>query len=54
MAEGMVDGNSEQPKVAKLVTAIVIGAGNRGQTYAGYSLDFPDRLKVWSHSWKTY
>jgi len=28
------------------VTAIVLGAGNRGNTYAGYSLKFPDELKI--------
>ncbi len=28
------------------VTAIVLGAGNRGNTYAKYSLKFPDELKI--------
>jgi len=28
------------------VTAVVIGAGDRGFTYSGYALDFPDKLKV--------
>ena len=28
------------------VTAVVIGAGMRGKDYSGYSLDFPEKLKV--------
>ena len=28
------------------IDAIVIGAGSRGQTYAGYALTYPDRLRV--------
>ena len=31
---------------SRLVTAIVIGCGNRGQTYSNYGLNFPNRLKV--------
>lgn len=46
MAESMNEDNAEPPREAKLVTAIVIGAGNRGQTYSGYALEFPDKLKV--------
>lgn len=30
----------------KLVTAIVIGGGERGFTYSQYALDFPDELKI--------
>ncbi|XP_071479853.1 2,7-anhydro-N-acetylneuraminate hydratase-like [Diadema antillarum] len=44
--EKMADGSEENAKSEKLVTAIVIGAGNRGQTYASYALDLPDRLKI--------
>ncbi|XP_041479368.1 putative oxidoreductase YteT [Lytechinus variegatus] len=46
MAERMMEDVSEPSREAKLVTAIVIGAGNRGQTYAGYALEFPDKLKI--------
>jgi len=28
------------------VTAIVVGAGQRGQGYCGYATDFPDELQV--------
>lgn len=31
---------------AKTVTAIVVGAGQRGYGYASFALDFPERLKV--------
>ena len=27
-------------------SAIIIGAGNRGQTYASYSLTYPNELKI--------
>ncbi len=33
-------------KTKQPVTAIVCGAGNRGNTYAKYSLKFPDELKI--------
>jgi len=32
------------------VTAVIIGAGDRGLMYAGYALDFPEKFKVWSIS----
>jgi len=28
------------------LTAVVLGAGNRGNTYSAYSLKFPDELKI--------
>lgn len=31
---------------SKPITAIVLGAGNRGNTYSGYSLKFPQELKI--------
>ena len=31
---------------AKPVTAIIVGAGGRGQTYAAFSQEHPDRLKI--------
>lgn len=30
----------------KQVTAIIIGAGNRGNAYAAYAAEFPDKLKI--------
>lgn len=33
-------------KPDKPLTAVVLGAGNRGNTYSGYSLKFPDELKI--------
>jgi len=30
----------------KQVTAVVIGAGNRGSSYANYALDFPQKFQV--------
>eukprot|EP00095_Tigriopus_kingsejongensis_P004155 snap_masked-scaffold1541_size36691-processed-gene-0.1 protein:Tk04155 transcript:snap_masked-scaffold1541_size36691-processed-gene-0.1-mRNA-1 annotation:"predicted protein" len=32
--------------IPRKVTAVVIGAGNRGQNYANFALDFPSRLSV--------
>ncbi|MDD4645101.1 MAG: Gfo/Idh/MocA family oxidoreductase [Bacteroidales bacterium] len=32
--------------VSRPLTAIVIGAGNRGNVYAGYALKYPDELKI--------
>ena len=32
--------------VNRPLTAIVIGAGNRGNVYAGYALKYPDELKI--------
>lgn len=37
---------SQRAVVAKAVTAIVIGAGSRGGTYAGYALQYPESLKI--------
>jgi hypothetical protein len=31
---------------SRLVTAIVVGAGNRGQTYARYALERPDLFRI--------
>ena len=33
-------------KPGRPLTAVVLGAGNRGNVYAGYSLKFPDELKI--------
>jgi len=33
----------------KQVKAIVVGAGSRGSSYAGYALDFPQKFKVISY-----
>ncbi len=33
-------------KPKKAVTAIVLGAGNRGNTYGGYALNYPDHLDI--------
>jgi predicted dehydrogenase len=38
--------NPRYKKPAKPVTAIVCGAGNRGNVYGGYSLAYPDRLDI--------
>ena len=38
---------SEQDgEIPRQVTAIVVGAGHRGQNYANFALDFPSRLKI--------
>ena len=34
------------PAPDKAVTAITLGAGNRGNVYGGYALQFPDHLKI--------
>jgi len=34
------------PMEEKQVTAVVIGAGSRGSSYANYALDFPQKFKV--------
>ena len=33
-------------KVSKPISVIIVGAGNRGRTYAGYASRFPDAMKV--------
>lgn len=33
-------------QVTKPLTAIVIGVGNRSNTYTGYALKYPDELKI--------
>lgn len=40
------DYNGVEGQVKKPLTAIVIGAGNRGNVYAGYALKYPDELKI--------
>jgi hypothetical protein len=35
--------------IARQVTAVVVGAGDRGQNYATFALDYPARLKVADH-----
>ena len=41
-----VTSENRKRNMAQQVTALVIGGGCRGDTYAEYSTDFPDRLKV--------
>src|SRR5882672_10001780 len=38
--------NKNYQKLDKPITAIVCGAGNRGNVYGGYSLAFPDKLDI--------
>lgn len=38
--------NNRYQKLEKPVTAIVCGAGNRGNVYGGYSVAFPDKLDI--------
>lgn len=38
--------NTNYKKLDKPVTAIVCGAGNRGNVYGGYSLAYPDKLDI--------
>ena len=38
--------NPDFKKLDRPVNAVVLGAGNRGNTYAGYSLKYPDELKI--------
>ncbi|XP_028409428.1 uncharacterized protein LOC114532035 [Dendronephthya gigantea] len=33
-------------ELPRLVTAVVVGVGNRGQNYANFALDFPSRLNI--------
>ena len=32
--------------IARRVTAVVVGAGNRGENYASFALDFPSRMRI--------
>lgn len=41
-----VDIRSLEPSTSKQVTAIIIGAGNRGRVYSGFSTRFPKHLKI--------
>ncbi len=36
----------EGKKPDRPIAAVVLGAGNRGNVYAGYSLKFPEELKI--------
>lgn len=38
--------NNHYKKLDKPITAIVCGAGNRGNVYGGYSLAYPDKLDI--------
>lgn len=38
--------NPEFKKPSNPITAVVLGAGNRGNTYAGYSEKYPNELKI--------
>jgi len=40
------DPETKYPKPARPLTAVVLGAGNRGNVYAAYSQKFPDELKI--------
>jgi len=35
-----------RPEISKQLTVAIVGAGNRGRTYAGYAKMFPDAMKV--------
>jgi predicted dehydrogenase len=37
---------SSYPKPGRVITAIVLGAGNRGNVYGNYALEHPDELKI--------
>jgi len=37
---------SESVMEEKQVTAVIVGAGSRGFSYANYALDFPQKFKV--------
>jgi predicted dehydrogenase len=41
-----IQGNEHVVKPERPITAVVLGAGNRGNVYAGYSAKFPDELKI--------
>lgn len=36
----------EQPQLTKTITAIVLGAGNRGNVYGNYALNYPTQLDI--------
>ena len=38
--------NPEHVKLSKPVTAITLGAGNRGNVYGGFALAYPEQLKI--------
>jgi len=40
------DPETKYPKPTRPLTAVVLGAGNRGNVYAAYSQKFPDELKI--------
>ncbi len=44
--EYVIGGNPLYKPVPKPVTAIIIGAGNRGSVYGGYAAKFPDQMKI--------
>ncbi|MEO0724293.1 MAG: Gfo/Idh/MocA family oxidoreductase [Bacteroidota bacterium] len=35
-----------KPKLQKKITGIVLGAGNRGNVYGNYAVDYPDQLDI--------
>lgn len=39
-------GHSQYPPIGKAVTAITLGAGNRGNVYGNYAAKYPDRLDI--------
>ena len=43
---GFFEKNKHYRRPEKPITAIVLGAGNRGNLYASYSEKFPDELKI--------
>ena len=38
--------SDQDGELPRQVTAVVVGAGHRGQNYANFALDFPSRLKI--------
>ena len=36
----------EAPRLQKKITAIVCGAGNRGNVYGNYAVEYPDQLDI--------
>jgi len=37
---------NKHPKPAKAITAITLGAGNRGNVYGDYAVKYPDELDI--------